>query len=132
MPPRPRSCARRRTVPARFGASSPSRPGSRRSWSWSRGPGSSPTRRSDLEAPEFRARQTINGTDLARLAQESIELASKTGHMKYRTVSVYPQVDQQLNKAIELVATKQLSAKQAMQQAQAGAIAELKRSGLSL
>ena len=40
--------------------------------------------------------------------------------MKYRTVSVYPQVDQQLNKAIELIATGQLSAKQAMQQAQAG------------
>ena len=52
--------------------------------------------------------------------------------MKYRTVSVYPQVDQQINKAIELVATKQLSAKQAMQQAQAASIAELKRAGLNL
>lgn len=92
----------------------------------------SPSRRSDLDTPEFRARQTINGTDLAKLAQDSIELASKTGHMKYRTVSVYPQVDQQINKAIELVATKQLSAKQAMQQAQAASIAELKRSGLNL
>lgn len=92
----------------------------------------SPARRSDLDLPEFRARQTINGTDLAKLAQDSIELASRTGHMKYRTVSVYPQVDQQINKAIELVATKQLSAKQAMQQAQAASIAELKRSGLNL
>jgi len=92
----------------------------------------SPARKSDLELPAFRARQNINGTDLARLAQDSIELASRTGHMKYRTVSVYPQVDQQINKAIELVATKQLSAKQAMQQAQAASIADLKRAGLSL
>jgi multiple sugar transport system substrate-binding protein len=52
--------------------------------------------------------------------------------MKYRTVSVYPQVDQQLNKAIELIATGQLSARQALQQAQAQSIAELKRAGLNL
>lgn len=92
----------------------------------------SPARRSDLESQEFRARQVINGSDLAKLALDSIELAAKTGHMKYRTVAVYPQVDQQLNKAIELVATKQLSAKQAFQQAQANSIAELKRAGLNL
>jgi len=92
----------------------------------------SPSRRSDIESKEFRARQVINGTDLAKLSLESIELAAKTGHMKYRTVAVYPQVDQQLNKAIELVATRQLSAKQAMQQAQAASIAELKRAGVNL
>ena len=92
----------------------------------------SPARRSDLEAPEFRARQTINGTDLAKLAQDSIELASKTGHMKYRTVSVYPQVDQQLNKAIELIVTDQLSARQALQQAQAASLAELSRAGVKI
>lgn len=92
----------------------------------------SPARRSDIDSKEFRSRQVINGTDLARLSLDSIELAAKTGHMKYRTVSVYPQVDQQLNKAIELVVTKQLSAKQAMQQAQAASIAELKRAGVSL
>ncbi len=87
----------------------------------------SPTRRSDLDSKEFRAKQVINGTDLAKLAIDSLDLAAKSGHMKYRTVSVYPQVDQQLNKAIELIATNQLSAKQALQQAQAASIAELKR-----
>jgi multiple sugar transport system substrate-binding protein len=92
----------------------------------------SPARRSDIESKEFRAKQVINGSDLAKLSLDAIELASKTGHMKYRTVSVYPQVDQQLNKAIELIATRQLSARQAMQQAQAASIAELKRSGLNL
>jgi multiple sugar transport system substrate-binding protein len=79
----------------------------------------SPARRSDIDSAEFRSKQVINGNDLAKLSLESIELAAKTGHMKYRTVSVYPQVDQQLNKAIELIATGQLSAKQAFQQAQA-------------
>ena len=92
----------------------------------------SPARRSDIESKEFRSKQVINGNDLAKLSLDSIELAAKTGHMKYRTVSVYPQVDQQLNKAIELVATRQLSAKQAMQQAQAASIAELKRAGVNV
>lgn len=92
----------------------------------------SPARRSDIESAEFRQKQVINGSDLAKLSLDSIELAAKTGHMKYRTVSVYPQVDQQLNKAIELIASGQLSAKQALQQAQANSIAELKRAGQKL
>lgn len=92
----------------------------------------SPARRSDIDSAEFRSKQIINGSNLAQLSLESIELAAKTGHMKYRTVSVYPQVDQQLNKAIELIASGQLSAKQAFQQAQANTIAELKRAGAKL
>jgi multiple sugar transport system substrate-binding protein len=92
----------------------------------------SPARRSDIESAVFRDKQVINGSDLAKLSLESIELAAKTGHMKYRTVAVYPQVDQQLNKAIELIASGQLSAKQAFQQAQANTIAELKRAGARL
>ncbi|HYP83686.1 ABC transporter substrate-binding protein [Variovorax sp.] len=92
----------------------------------------SPARRSDIDSQAYRTRQVINGSDLARLALDSIEQASKSGHMKYRTVAVYPQVDQQLNKAIALIASGQAGAKQAMQQAQAQSIAELKRSGLSL
>ena len=91
----------------------------------------SPARRSDIESQVFRSKQVINGSDLAQLALDSIDLASKTGHMKYRTVSVYPQVDQQLNKAIALIASGQANAKQAMQQAQAQAIAELKRAGVA-
>lgn len=92
----------------------------------------SPARRSDIDSKEFRAKQVINGNDLAQLALDSIELASKTGHMKYRTASVYPQVDQQLNKAIALIASGQASAKQALQQAQAQSITELKRAGQNL
>lgn len=92
----------------------------------------SPARRSNIDSPEFRRKQVINGSDLAKLSLDSIELAAKSGHMKYRTVSVYPQVDQQINKAIELIASGQLSAKQAFQQAQANTIAELKRGGAKL
>ncbi|VTU45958.1 ABC transporter substrate-binding protein [Variovorax sp. PBL-E5] len=92
----------------------------------------SPARRSDIDSKEYRARQLINGSDLTQLALASFEIAAKTGHMKYRTVSVYPQIDQQLNKAIESIATGQLSAKQAFQQAQAASIAELKRAGTKL
>jgi multiple sugar transport system substrate-binding protein len=92
----------------------------------------SPARRSDIDSKEYRARQLINGHDLAELSLQSIDLAAKTGHMKYRTVPVYPQIDQQLNTAIARIATKQLSAKQAMQQAQAASIAEVKRAGIKI
>jgi multiple sugar transport system substrate-binding protein len=93
---------------------------------------SSPTRRSDIESAEFKQRNTINGYDVAKIVQDSVAIAASSGHMKYRTVPVYPQVDQQLNKAIELIVSNQLSAKQAMEQAQAGSIAELKRAGIAL
>ncbi|SFD81916.1 ABC transporter substrate-binding protein [Paracidovorax konjaci] len=89
----------------------------------------SPSRRSDIDSAEFRSRQRINGSDLAQLSLDTITQAERTGHMKYRTVSVYPQVDQQLNKAIALIATGQANARQAMQQAQAQSIAELRRAG---
>jgi len=92
----------------------------------------SPARRSDIESAEFRQKQVINGSDLAQLSLDSLAIAAETGHMAYRTVSVYPQVDQQLNKAIELIATGQLSAREAMTQAQEASIAELRRAGVSI
>jgi len=92
----------------------------------------SPARRSDIDSPVFRAKQVINGSDLAQLSLDSIEQATRSGHMKYRTVSVYPQVDQQINKAIALIASGQASARQALQQAQAQSIAAIQRSGVNL
>jgi multiple sugar transport system substrate-binding protein len=92
----------------------------------------SPTRRSDFEAPEFKTSSTINGYDIAGIVRDSIDISAKGGYMKYRTVPVYPQVDQQLNKAIANIASGQLSASQAMEQAQAGSIAELKRAGVAI
>ncbi len=52
--------------------------------------------------------------------------------MKYRTVSVYPQVDVLIDKAIQLVTSRQMSAKEAMAWTQTNAIAELKKAGVNL
>jgi multiple sugar transport system substrate-binding protein len=52
--------------------------------------------------------------------------------MKYRTVPVYPQVDKEIDIAIQNIASKQMSAKDAMQNAQANAVTQLKRSGIKL
>lgn len=92
----------------------------------------SPTRRSDIDSTAFRSKQIINGVDLADLSLKAVDRAAQGGYMKYRTVDVYPQVDQQLNKAIALIVSGQLSAQQAMQQAQAASIADLKRAGVKI
>jgi multiple sugar transport system substrate-binding protein len=89
------------------------------------------TRRSVIEAPEFKKQMTLNGYDVADLYLKTIELAAK-GHMKYRTVHVYPQVDKLIDKAIELVTSRQMSAKETMEWTQTNAIAELKRAGVNL
>ena len=54
------------------------------------------------------------------------------GYMKYRTVHVYPQVDKQIDIAIQNIASRQMSAKEAMQQAQQNSLNELKRAGIKL
>lgn len=89
------------------------------------------TRRSLVNSPEFKQQMTINGHDVADLYVKTIEMSAR-GYMKYRTVSVYPQVDQQIDKAIELIASKQFSAQEAMQKAQANSIADLKKAGINL
>lgn len=88
-----------------------------------------PTRQSALSSAAFALQQSANGFDIGQLAAEALALTAKTGHMKYRTVASYPQVDLQLNKAIELIVTKQLNAEQAMQRAQVASVAELRRAG---
>lgn len=92
----------------------------------------SPTRRSDIDSSVFRSKQVINGVDLAQLSIDAIDRAGQGGYMKYRTVEFYPQVDQQLNKAIALIVSGQQSAKAAMAKAQAGTVADLQRAGVKL
>ncbi len=89
------------------------------------------TRRSVLESPEYRAKQTINGVDTTKIFADTIDLA-RQGHMKYRTVHVYPQVNQQITKAIETIASKQMSAREALKLAQQNAITDLRRAGVKL
>ena len=52
--------------------------------------------------------------------------------MKYRTVPQFPQIGDKLNKAIERVATKQQGGEESMAQAQAEAVADLKKSGVKI
>lgn len=92
----------------------------------------SPTRQSVLASKAFAQRQSVNGFDIGQLSIEAIEQAAQSGHMKYRTVAPYPQIDLQLNKALELVISRQASAEQAMKQAQTSSIAELQRAGVKL
>jgi multiple sugar transport system substrate-binding protein len=75
---------------------------------------------------------TLNGQDVAALYLKVLELGGKTGYMKYRTVPVFPQVGDKINKAIEQIATKQMGAREAMKQAQAQAIEDLKKAGVRL
>jgi multiple sugar transport system substrate-binding protein len=89
----------------------------------------SQTRLSIIESAAFKERMTVNGHDVAKFYVDTIDLAA-AGHMKYRTIHVYPQVDQQINKAIENVASGQMSAAEAMRLAQENSIADLKRAGI--
>jgi multiple sugar transport system substrate-binding protein len=61
-----------------------------------------------------------------------LELGGKTGYMKYRTVPVFPQVGDKINKAMERIATKQQGARDALKQAKEEAIADLKKAGIPL
>ncbi len=89
------------------------------------------TRHSVIDTPEFKKKMTINGVDVAKLYVDTIDLAA-SGYMKYRTVSVYPQVDKQIDIAIQNIGSQQMSAKDAMKKAQEASIAEIKRAGVKL
>jgi multiple sugar transport system substrate-binding protein len=89
-------------------------------------------RRSVINSPEFKNALTLNGQDVAALYLQVLELGGKTGYMKYRTVPVFPQVGDKINRAIEAIATKQQDAPGALKQAQAQAIEDLKKAGVPL
>ena len=92
---------------------------------------SSITRRSLIESPEFKGKLMVNGHDIAKIYLDTIELGTR-GYMKYRTIHVYPQVDKQIDVAIQNIASQQMSAKEAMRQAQENSLTELKRAGVKL
>ena len=71
-------------------------------------------------------------TLLPSLYLEVLQLGGKSGYMKYRTVPVYPQVGDKINKAIERIATKQQGAADAMKQAQGEAIQDLQKAGIKI
>lgn len=89
-------------------------------------------RRSVIDSPEYRKRMTLNGQDVAALYLQVLEQGGKGGYMKYRTVPVFPQVGDKINKAVERIASKQQGSREAMKQAQEEIIAELKKSGIPI
>jgi multiple sugar transport system substrate-binding protein len=87
------------------------------------------TRKSLIDSPGYKERMQVNGYDMADLYVKTIDI-SEQGYMAYRTVHVYPQVDKQIDKAIENIVSGQLSAKDALALAQKNAISDLKRAGI--
>jgi multiple sugar transport system substrate-binding protein len=73
----------------------------------------------------------INGVDTGQLFTDTLAYSSR-GYMKYRTMHVYPQVNAQINQAISRVVSGQMKAKESLAQAQANAVADLKRAGVKL
>ena len=76
-------------------------------------------RRSVIESEPFKEALTLNGQDVAALYLKVLEqMGGRIGYMRYRTVPVFPQVGDKINRAIEAIATKQMDAGR---RAQAGA-----------
>jgi multiple sugar transport system substrate-binding protein len=93
---------------------------------------SSVCRRSIIDDPAYRAAMTLNGQDVAALYLNVLERGGRGGYMKYRIVPVYPQVGDKINRAIERIATRQQNAREAMKQAQAESIEDLKKAGIAV
>ena len=89
-------------------------------------------RLSVINSPDFKQVLTLNGQDVASLFLEVLQLGGKTGYMKYRTVPVYPQVGDKINKAMERVATRQQAAPAAFKQAQTEALQDLQKAGIKV
>jgi multiple sugar transport system substrate-binding protein len=89
-------------------------------------------RRSVITSDLFTKSLTLNGQSVAPLYMQVLEQGGKTGYMKYRTVPVFPQVGDKINKAIERIATKQQGGRAALAQAKEEAIGDLKKAGINL
>ncbi|OYR13358.1 ABC transporter substrate-binding protein [Brucella thiophenivorans] len=89
-------------------------------------------RRSIIDDVEYRKKLMINGQDVAALYLQVLEEAGEGGYMKYRTAPIFPQVGDKLNKAIERIASGQMSAVDAMKAAQSESIDDLRKAGIAL
>jgi multiple sugar transport system substrate-binding protein len=89
-------------------------------------------RRSVITGDAFRQALTLNGQDVASLYLQVLELGGRSGYMKYRTVPVFPQVGDTINRGIDRIATRQQPAEAAMRQTQQDAVQVLTRAGVRL
>lgn len=86
-------------------------------------------RRSVIESEAFKSAMTLNGQDVAALFLRVLDLGGKSGYMKYRTVPVFPQVGDKINRAIEAIATRQMPPEAALAQAQSQAVEAIRMGG---
>jgi len=86
-------------------------------------------RRSVIHSEPFKEALTLNGQDVAALYAKVLDQLGDGSYMRYRTVPVFPQVGDKINRAIEAIATKQMSAEAALKQAQAQAIEAIRMGG---
>jgi multiple sugar transport system substrate-binding protein len=89
------------------------------------------TRKSLIDSEAYKKRMVINGVDTGKLFLDSLAM-SQQGHMKYRTVHVYPQANAQINQAIGRIVSGQMKAKESLALAQTNTMADLKRAGVKL
>ena len=89
-------------------------------------------RRSVITGEAFKRAMTLNGQDVASLYLQVLELGGRSGYMKYRTVPVFPQVGDTINRGIDRIATRQQPADAAMRQTQQDAVQVLTRAGVRL
>jgi multiple sugar transport system substrate-binding protein len=85
-----------------------------------------------IQSEVFKRALTLNGQDCASLFLQVLERGGKGGYMKYRTVPVFPQVGDKVNRAIEAIATKQADAVTALNQAQAQAVEDIRKAGVKI
>lgn len=86
-------------------------------------------RRSVIESEPFKEALTLNGQDVAALYLKVLDQLGDGAYMRYRTVPVFPQVGDKINRAIEAIATKQMSAADALKQAQQQAVEAIRMGG---
>ena len=89
-------------------------------------------RRSVIDDPEYRKVLTLNGQDVASLYLQVLEIGGSSDYMRYRTVPVFPQVGDKINKAIERIASGQQGGREAMALAQEESINDLKKAGVRI
>ncbi|HEV7268927.1 MAG TPA: extracellular solute-binding protein [Falsiroseomonas sp.] len=89
-------------------------------------------RRSVITGEAFKSALTLNGQDVASLYLQVLELGGRSGYMKYRTVPVFPQVGDTINRGIARIATRQQDAEASMRQAQQDAVQVLQRAGVTV
>jgi multiple sugar transport system substrate-binding protein len=85
-----------------------------------------------IQSEAFKQALTLNGQDVAALYLKVLEQLGDGSYMRYRTVPVFPQVGDKINRAIEAIATRQMAPADALKQAQAQAVEAIRMGGYKI